>query len=87
MGSLMAKMRLRRKQQFECYIRWERRIGEEFVRLVVVWVYGGTEGSRAVLMEFMVLESLSRPIFEEVLGGVGASVNLGDVLDCLILDL
>lgn len=39
MGSLVAKMRLRREQQLECYVRWGRRVVEEFMGLIVVWVY------------------------------------------------
>lgn len=38
-------------------------------------------------MKLVVLVFLSGPIFEEVLGGVRAVVDLRDVLDCLILDL
>lgn len=87
MGSPVAKMRLGREQQLECYIRWGRRLGEEFMGLVAVRVYRCTEVFRAILMESVVLEFLSRPILEEVLGGVGAIVDLWDVLDCLILDL
>lgn len=87
MGSLVAKMCLRREQQLERYVGWERGLSEELVRLVVVLVYGGTEGFRAVLIESVVIKSLSRPIFEEVLSGVGAIVDLGNVLNCLILDL
>ena len=86
MRSLVAKMRLRREEQLECYIGRTGRVGEEFVRLVVVQVYGGTEGSRTILIESVVIVSLIRPIFEEVLGGVGAIVDLGDILDCLVLD-
>ena len=51
MRSLMAKMRLRREEQLECYIRRKRRVGEESVRLVVVRVYGGTERFRTILIE------------------------------------
>lgn len=87
MGSFMAKMRLRCKQKLERYVRWKRRLGKKFMGLVVVGVYGGTEGFRASLMKTVLFESLNCPIFEEVLGGVGAIVNLGDVLDCLLLDL
>ena len=86
MGSLMAQMRLRREQQLECDVRWGRRVVEEFMGLIVIWVYRCTEGFCSALMESMVLQSLSRPIFEEILGGMGAIVYLGDVLDCLFLN-
>ena len=82
----MAKVRLRREQQLECYIRWIRRVGEEFMGLIAVWVYRCTKGFRASLIEKVVAVSLSCPIFEEVLGCVGATVDVGDVLHCLFLD-
>lgn len=85
MGSLVAEMRLRREQQLEGYIRWERRVGEEPVRLVVV-CYGGTEGLCAFLIEKMALISPSGAVFKELLGGVGPTVNLRDDLHGLVLD-
>ena len=54
--------------------------------LIVVRVYSCTERFRAILMESMLVVSLSRAVFEEVLGSVGATVDLRDVLDRLILD-
>ena len=54
--------------------------------LIMVWVYSCTEMFRAVLIESVVIVSLNRAIFEQVLGGVGATVDLRNVLDCLILD-
>lgn len=84
--SLMAKMRLRREQQLECYVGWERRVSKEFMGLIVVWVYRCTKGLRAILVESVVIVSLSRPIFEEILCGVRATVNLGDVSGRLVLN-
>ena len=86
MGGFMAKMRLRREQQLECYVRWEGRGGEELMRLIVVWVYRCTEGVPAILVESVVIISFRGPIFEEVLGGVGAIVDLGDISGSLVLD-
>ena len=83
----MTKMRLRREQQLKRYIRWKRRLGEELMGLIVIWVYRCPEGFLASLIESVVFVSLSGAIFEEVLGGVGATVDLRDVLDCLVLDL
>ena len=54
--------------------------------LIVVWIYCCTERFRAILIELMLMVSLSRAIFEEVLGSVGAAVDLRDVFDRLILD-
>ena len=54
--------------------------------LIVVWIYSCTERFRAILIELMLMVSLSRAIFEEVLGSVGAAVDLRDVFDRLILD-
>lgn len=81
----MAKMRLRREQQLERYIRRERRVGEELMRLIVIWIYRCPKGSLASLIESVVMVSFSRAIFEEILGGVGATVDLRDVLDSLVL--
>ncbi len=81
MGSLVAKMRLRRQQQLKCYVRWERRLGEELMWLIAIRVYGCTEVFRAILIEAVGSVSLSRPILEEVLSGMGATVDLGDVLN------
>lgn len=86
MRSLVAQMRLGREQQLECNIRWRWRVGEEFMGLIVIWVYRCTEGFCPILMESVVLQSLSRPILEEILGGMGAIVYLGDILDCLFLN-
>ena len=86
MGCLMAKMRLGREQQLERYIRRERRVGEELMRFIVIGVYRCAKGFLASLIESVVMVSLSRAIFEEVLGGVGATVDLRDVLDSLLLD-
>ena len=82
----MAKMGLRREQQLERYIRWERGISEKSVRLVMI-VYTCTKGLRTVLIEAVVSVSLGRPILEEVLGGMGTTVDMGDILDRLILNL
>ena len=86
MGSPMAKMGLRRKQQFKGYVRWGRRVGEESVRLIVIWVYEGTKRFCAHLMEFMAFELLSRPVCKEVLGGVGLTIYMRDILDRIFLD-
>ena len=39
-----------------------------------------------MFMESLLIESSSRAVFEEILGSVGAAVDLRDVLDCLIFD-
>ena len=54
--------------------------------LIVVRIYSCTERFGAILIESMLIVSLSRAVFEEVLGSVGAAVDLRDVLDRLILD-
>ena len=51
-----------------------------------VSTYCCTERLRAMFMESLLIESPSRAVFEEVLGSVGAAVDLRDVLDCLIFD-
>lgn len=61
-------------------------MGEEFMGLIVIWFYICAEGFRTFLTEAVVIIALSGPIFEEVLGGVGATVDLGDVLDSLFLN-
>ena len=52
----------------------------------MVRIYSCTERFGAILIESMLIVSLSRAVFEEVLGSVGAAVDLRDVLDRLILD-
>ena len=54
--------------------------------LIVVRIYSCTERFRAVLMKLMLIVPLSSAVFEEVLGHVGAAIDLRDVLDRFILD-
>ena len=54
---------------------------------LIVFFYGSTERFRALLMEAQATPFLGRPILEEVLGDMGAAVDLGHVLDCLFVDI
>lgn len=56
------------------------------MRSIMVWVYECSEVFCAILMEAVGIVSLSRPILKKVLGGVGPTVNLGDIFDGLFLD-
>ena len=53
--------------------------------LVVVF-YSRAEGFRAILIESVLVISLNRAVFKQVLGSLGATVDLGDNCHCLFFN-
>lgn len=60
---------------------------DEKVGSIAVRIYLCPKRCYAFLIESVVSVSLGCPILKEVLGRVGAAVDLGHILDCLVLDL